>query len=140
MPRKTPLKKTPEMPAAPGGELKKPVTRKRAVRAPAAAKPTDLDVQPAAAEKRLTLDYPQKGELVISRQYTLRFSAPEGAPMVEVSIDGGDWRPCRFAVGHWWFDWEGYDEGDHLLRARSAKDGRETTVERSVTVELTGQY
>lgn len=137
MPRKTPVKKSPLAPAEPAGEMKKPVVRKRAVRA-APAKPIDQDVQLPAAQTRLVLDYPQAAETVLSRQYTLRLSAPEGAPSVEVSIDGGEWRPCRFAVGHWWYDWENYTEGSHQLRARAKRDGDELTLERSVSV-LFGQ-
>ena len=138
MPRKTPLKKSPLAPAEPAGELKKPVVRKRAARAVAPAQPVDQDVQLPASATRLVLYYPQAAETVVSRQYTLRFSAPEGAPAVEVSIDGGEWRPCRFAVGHWWYDWENYTEGSHQLRARASTDGGELTVERSVSV-LFGQ-
>ncbi|MBI4376969.1 MAG: hypothetical protein HY549_11030 [Elusimicrobia bacterium] len=67
---------------------------------------------------QLSVDYPQQGERVISPQYTLRLSAPEGAKNVEVSIDQGDWRCCRQADGHWWYDWSGYDNGEHEIVAR----------------------
>lgn len=134
------MKKVAGTPAEPGGEIKKPAVRKRAVRAEAPAKPVDQDVQAVSTRTKLVLDYPQPEELIVSRQYTLRFSTPEGTPAVDVSIDGGAWQACRFAVGHWWYDWDGYDEGPHLIRARAATEGGQLSFERSVRVSFSGQY
>ncbi|MDE2292245.1 MAG: hypothetical protein KGL53_09195 [Elusimicrobia bacterium] len=64
------------------------------------------------------LDFPKQGERVDWPQYTLRVSAPEGTTNVEVAIDQGDWQPCRQANGHWWFDWSGYQGGEHEAIAR----------------------
>jgi hypothetical protein len=64
-----------------------------------------------------SIDYPQAGEIIVSPQYTLRITAPEGLA-VEVSIDDGAWQPCRYSVGHWWFDWSNYPAGRHTVCAR----------------------
>lgn len=115
---------------------KKAPARKRAVKAGAAspeAQPLDQDVKPAAPT--FTLDYPQREELVTSDNYTLRFSVPEGASYVEVSVDGGAWSGCRFSVGHWWYDWADYSDGKHTIVARAVtQDGREAKVERATKV------
>ena len=117
--------------------VKKAPTRKRAAKktdAAAPAAPVDQDVKPAAPA--FTLDYPQKGEVVTSDNYTLRFSVPEGASYVEVSVDGGVWSGCRFSVGHWWYDWSNYGDGKHVIVARAVtQDGREAEIERTTKVE-----
>jgi hypothetical protein len=133
MPKKISVKKTlaPEAvsPVAATETLKKAPARKRAPK----KAPVDQDVQQAGG---LTLDYPQAGEEVISAEYTLRLTAPEGTPAVEVSIDDSEWRPCRFAVGHWWFDWSAYAAGKHTLRARASGPGGDWSVRRPVVVVL----
>lgn len=117
--------------------VKKTPARKRAAKktdAAAPAAPVDQDIKPAGL--KLTLDYPQKGEVVTSANYTLRFTVPEGASYVEVSLDGGPWSGCRFSVGHWWYDWADYSDGKHVIVARAvAQDGREAEIERSTKVE-----
>lgn len=94
----------------------------------------------AIAEKtthQLSIDFPQRGEVVMSPEYTLRIEAP-GAQRVEVSIDGGEWQPCRHAVGYWWFDWSDYLPGPHQVRAQSVgHDGEVAYIEsRRVAVRL----
>lgn len=108
----------------------KPAPRKRA---PRAKKPLDQDVQ----QEFLTLDYPQQGEGVTSASYTIRLTLPENTPYAEVSFDGGEWRACRFAVGHWWYDWSDYASGTYTLRARAVTpEGREVVIERRCDVVL----
>lgn len=129
-------------PEAANAAIETPVkkTRKRAPKAaqpasPASVetKPLDQDVKPKAPA--FTLDYPQQDELVSSPVYTLRLSVPEGASYVEVSVDGGAFSGCRFAVGHWWYDWADYADGKHTLAARAVtQDGREAKLERTVKV------
>ncbi|UPT72628.1 MAG: hypothetical protein M0D55_11750 [Elusimicrobiota bacterium] len=69
------------------------------------------------------LDYPQEGEIVSLRGYTIRLSGP--ATAVEIAVDGGEWLSCRRAAGHWWCDWSGYGPGRHqiLVRSRDGADG-----------------
>jgi hypothetical protein len=63
------------------------------------------------------VDYPRDGERVASREYTLRIATALPG-VVEVSIDDGEWLPCRSAAGFWWRDWSGYGEGLHRVLAR----------------------
>jgi len=79
---------------------------------------------PAQAADPVAVDYPKKGERVVSRAYTFRIStgATDG---VEVSIDDEAWLPCRQAAGFWWHDWSDVRAGRHTLLARtSLHDGR----------------
>lgn len=62
---------------------------------------------------------PSEGDVVARPSYTFHIAAASGADGVEVSIDQGDWIPCREALGLWWYDWSGFDKGDHEIGARS---------------------
>lgn len=92
----------------------------------------------APAVQRPDVDFPQQGEKVTGLQYTLRVSAPAEAGRVELSVDQGDWRPCRESVGYWWFDWADYGPGEHEFTARvHTLDGRVLLSEpRQCVVEL----
>ncbi len=87
------------------------LTPKR-IKPPAGGAPLQLAPRPA-------VDYPAQGEKIAGPQYTLRVCAPPAAGSVEVSVDHGDWQPCRSSVGYWWFDWAGYEPGEHELIARA---------------------
>lgn len=95
----------------------------------------------SAEVSRLSLDYPKQAECIQSPYYTLRVSAPQGVRGVEVSIDGAPWQTCREAVGHYWFDWTGYENGDHEITARVAlPGGRIVTAEpHMVRVQIAGR-
>lgn len=86
----------------------------------------------------VTLDYPKETEVIVSPQYTLRFTASDETQAVEVSIDGGPWQECRQASGFFWFDWEKYMSGRHEVktRARLANGQTHKTDTRRVQVEL----
>lgn len=73
----------------------------------------------AAVAARPQIDYPAQDEKIDSREYSLRISASEAGMNVDVSIDQGPWLPCRKASGHWWYDWSGYDAGEHEVIART---------------------
>lgn len=64
------------------------------------------------------IDYPLEGETVTAGEYTMRVTAPPQASRVELSIDGGDWEPCRLTDGRWWYDWRSFREGPHDVIAR----------------------
>lgn len=75
--------------------------------------------------ERVVLDYPRQGESIDSREYAVRVGAPADARTVEVAIDQGDWLACRPAVGYWWYDWSGFEPGEHEVIARAqTPDGR----------------
>lgn len=66
----------------------------------------------------VSIECPCDGEAVARPFYTFKIVA-DSATGVEVSIDQGDWMPCREALGLWWFDWSGFDAGEHELTART---------------------
>lgn len=63
------------------------------------------------------IDYPTEGEVVSGLAYCMRLGA-SGEGNVEISINGGDWAPCRSSAGYWWFDWGYYMPGPHKITAR----------------------
>lgn len=78
----------------------------------------------AETKLRTHVDYPQQGEKVTSRHYTVRVEALE-ADEVQISIDQGSWLQCRDTVGYWWYDWTSFDSGEHEVIARARnKHGR----------------
>ena len=92
----------------------------------------------STAAAKITVDYPQEREHIISRDYTFRIEA-KGASQVEISIDDNVWQPCRQADGYWWYDWSGYMSGKHqaLARIQTQNDGKQSTSQtRCFRVEL----
>lgn len=71
-------------------------------------------------ETRVHIDYPRTDETVTTPHYTFRISAPAGSDVegVEVSVDGNNYRPCRYSGGYWWFDWTDYDSRPHRVVAK----------------------
>ena len=67
----------------------------------------------------MLVEYPREGDVIARPSYTLQIVATPGAHGVEVSIDKGDWLPCREGLGLWWHDWSDFDKGDHELVART---------------------
>ncbi len=69
------------------------------------------------------IDYPRDRENIGIGHYAIRISAQAGSD-VEISFDGGTWISCRYAAGHWWFDWNPGVKGTHAItvRARGAQD------------------
>ncbi len=72
-----------------------------------------------APTRQIQIDYPLEGELLTCPYYTLRISASPEAQGVEVQLNGGEWSPCREAMGFWWFDWSGFSDGAMQARARA---------------------
>jgi len=66
----------------------------------------------------VSVSYPNEMEIISNLNYTLQIAVGEPAQAVELSIDQGDWRPCREGLGLWWYDWSGYDSGEHEAVAR----------------------
>ena len=67
----------------------------------------------------IAVDFPREGELIWTGHYAIRLSGTPGAE-VEVSINNGDWKPCRPAVGFYWYDWwvDGNSTNEVAARAR----------------------
>jgi hypothetical protein len=96
-------------------------------KAPARAKKVSRKAE-LSPESYVIIDHPQDGDLVSGLVYTVRIGASSNGT-VELSIDGGDWQPCRFAAGYWWFDWGWYTPGSHSLCARLRDDAGNTISE-----------
>ena len=64
------------------------------------------------------IDFPREGEIIRSGTYTIRLGAPQEDWLVEISINGGVWLPCRAAAGYWWYDWSGIEPGAHEIEGR----------------------
>ena len=78
-----------------------------------------------AEATRPEIEYPLEAEMIVSSEYTFRIAAPAGVNGVDVSIDQGPWLAARNEVGHWWYDWSGYGDGEHEIIARvRGKGGR----------------
>lgn len=77
----------------------------------------------------LAVDFPRQGETITGPQYSVRLSAPDDAVRMDISIDQGEWQPCRRAEGYWWYDWSGYEDGEHEIIARVQVDGKRVTCE-----------
>lgn len=63
------------------------------------------------------IDYPLEAENISSSHYAIRIGAsPDG--YVELSFNDGEWNPCRYGGGYWWFDWLYFTPGNYKLSAR----------------------
>jgi hypothetical protein len=83
----------------------------------------------------IVIDYPTEGEVVSGLAYSIRVGA-SGNGSVEVSINGGDWAPCRHSVGYWWFDWGYYMRGSYEITARMV-NSRGKAIKRSAVRKCT---
>ena len=81
-------------------------------------KETDTIAKAVQSRPAVLVEFPGEGEVIARPSYSFQISTTPGAEGVEVSIDRGAWMPCREALGLWWYDWSGFDAGDHELAAR----------------------
>lgn len=65
----------------------------------------------------VVIDYPFESENINGCHYAVRVGA-SGHGYVELSFNNGEWVPCRFSSGYWWFDWTYFTPGEHLISAR----------------------
>lgn len=72
--------------------------------------------QKAEPEKYLVIEYPKENEVINPPHYAVKIGTNEHSK-VEISIDNGDWQPCRHSGGFWWYDWTGYISGAHNIAA-----------------------
>jgi len=71
-----------------------------------------------ASRYAVTIDHPVDGErIVYTGHYAVRIGTPNEG-VVQLSLDGGEYRSCRFGGGYWWYDWHGIPAGQHTLVAR----------------------
>lgn len=84
----------------------------------AASNPIEEIQEIVHAKPAVSVDFPQAGEGVLPGHYAIRITAPEAA-RVEISIDNSPWQPCREDSGHWWYDWTGFEPGNHQARVQA---------------------
>ena len=65
----------------------------------------------------ITIDFPKTGERIHPQHYAICIRAHEG-DNVQLSINQGDWKPCHFARGFYWFDWHNIPNGKHEIVAK----------------------
>ncbi|MDR1418052.1 MAG: hypothetical protein LBI80_02705 [Endomicrobium sp.] len=63
------------------------------------------------------IDYPVESENINSCHYVVRVGASCDG-YVELSFNDGEWVPCRFNSGYWWFDWTDFVPGEYFISAR----------------------
>ncbi len=73
--------------------------------------------------QEVRIAYPKEGEIISGPRYAFQIGTIPQAISVEISIDGGEWKPCRESLGLWWHDWENFNGGAHEAQARIHKDG-----------------
>jgi len=102
------------------------------------------DAAPAVSRERalqsgpaINIEFPREGEVVAPPVYTFQIVAAPGAGEVELSIDQGDWLPCRESLGLWWFDWSDFDKGVYevIARTRTAEGVYTVSAPRQFRVE-----
>lgn len=71
-----------------------------------------------AAVRAVVVDHPVDGEQLFPGHYAVRIAA-EPEKVVEVSINGEEWQPCRASVGYYWYDWQAQGSGEVSIVARS---------------------
>jgi hypothetical protein len=77
------------------------------------------------SKEKVIIDFPKEGEVVSPPHYA--FSIRTNVPVIkiELSVNGGNWRPCREAAGKWWYDWNEFKSKTYAVHARSIlTDGR----------------
>jgi hypothetical protein len=84
------------------------------------------------------IDFPVEGEQMQEGPYAVRISAEVGCE-VEVSINNGEWQPCREAVGYWWCDWEPFGARRCKLTARARCGSGRWTKSVTRTCQITAQ-
>jgi len=115
-------------------KVKKSVAKKKTTSKKATAKKSTTEVKKEVAPKTvsnanpnayLVIDYPVEAEQINSNHYAIRLGAsPDG--YVELSFNDGEWNPCRYADGYWWFDWVYFNPGNYKLAARMVGNNGET--------------
>lgn len=90
------------------------------------------------AAPRVRIAFPGDGETISHPSYSFRIETSAKAAGVDICIDQGDWEPCRESLGLWWYDWNGYDSGEHeaVARLRGPEGRLEISDVRVFMVEL----
>jgi hypothetical protein len=83
----------------------------------------------------ITIDHPKNGEVITYKtHYAVRIGTPNQG-IVELSIDGSEFKRCRHSVGYWWYDWCNIPSGEHVLVARLVDPQKGRTLKKSQPVK-----
>lgn len=77
------------------------------------------EMRAAPSRPGVRVQCPAEGEEIEGTTYSFHIEAAPGILGVDISIDQGDWLPCREALGLWWYDWTGFAKGEHQIEARA---------------------
>lgn len=77
------------------------------------------EMRAAPSRPGVRVQCPAEGEEICGTVYSFNIAAAPGILGVDISIDQGDWLPCREALGLWWYDWTGFAKGEHRIEARA---------------------
>jgi hypothetical protein len=103
----------------------KKTTAKKKVAAPKAPKAAAPKKEKPALQETvnnypsayLVIDHPAEMEIISGKHYAVRIGASADG-YVEISFDNGEWHPCRYGGGYWWFDWTYFNQGSHTIAVR----------------------
>ena len=103
---------------------KKPAVKKKAAAKKitvkkASAKPVSkkAEAKKINSTSYLIIDHPIDMETIYGNHYAIRIGAsPDG--YVEISFNNGEWQPCRYGGGYWWYDWTNFAQGDYSIAVR----------------------
>ncbi|MDR2436629.1 MAG: hypothetical protein LBD17_00945 [Endomicrobium sp.] len=82
------------------------------------------------SDSYVVIDYPNEKEIISGIHYALRIGASSDG-YAEISFNDGEWLPCRFSGGYWWFDWMDFIPGHYSVSARLVSHGGDVIVESS---------
>ncbi|MDR2709562.1 MAG: hypothetical protein LBC07_06280 [Elusimicrobiota bacterium] len=71
----------------------------------------------AKGDAFLSIDFPMENDSIVGLHYAIRVGASKNG-YVEISFNDGEWNPCRFGAGYWWFDWGYFKPGTYKISAR----------------------
>ena len=102
------------------------------------SKPTVRRIRAVRAPKHaVTIDHPVNGEhITYTGHYAVRVGTPNEG-VVRLSVDGGEFLPCRFSGGYWWYDWCDIPAGRHTLVARLVDPLTDRVLKKSSPVTVT---
>ena len=99
--------------------VKKPASSRKAVAKSESKKEkvVNLETVKNNSNAYLMIDHPVEMETIYGNHYAVRIGASSDG-YVEIAFDNGEWHPCRFDAGYWWFDWTYFPKGNHSMSVR----------------------
>lgn len=76
----------------------------------------------------LVIDHPIEMETIYGSHYAVRIGASTDG-YVEISFNDGEWQPCRYDAGYWWFDWTYFAQGHYSIKVKLTDPNGNTILE-----------